>query len=236
LPSTYLRILIGAMHTLAGKHKEGASGRWPDDRLRKLVLMLSSDQPGEVAAAVKAMDRALKLQGRDWKWLAAKLAGNEAPQFRPAPEEPWERREPPPPSEASAHAEPALQAGPWGSPPPQALRSAGLRWFLFQWRLWLSGFYGRGKQMMAGLGALLAFVGLARALGAFGEPGRLVLALIAIGLIFWGGIWLILHTLAFWLRKIRAVVRWFSHSRAYGLGKQRVRAKQKAPPSPAGSS
>ena len=90
--------------------------------------------------------------------------------------------------------------------------------------------------MMAGLGALLAFVGLARALGAFGEPGRLVLALIAIGLIFWGGIWLILHTLAFWLRKIRAVVRWFSHSRAYGLGKQRVRAKQKAPPSPAGSS
>jgi hypothetical protein len=33
----------------------------PDDRLRKLVLMLSSDQPGEVAAAAKAIDRVLKV-------------------------------------------------------------------------------------------------------------------------------------------------------------------------------
>jgi hypothetical protein len=36
-----------------------------DDRLRKLVLMLSSDQPGEVAAAAKAIDRVLKVQGRN---------------------------------------------------------------------------------------------------------------------------------------------------------------------------
>ena len=64
-----------------------------DDRLRKLVLMFSSDQPGEVAAAAKAIDRVLKVDGRDWNWLAAKLADNEAPQVRrDAAAEPRRRR------------------------------------------------------------------------------------------------------------------------------------------------
>jgi hypothetical protein len=62
---------------------ERRSGSVADDRLRKLVLMLSSDQPGEVAAAAKAIDRTLKVQGRDWNWLAAKLADDEAPELRP---------------------------------------------------------------------------------------------------------------------------------------------------------
>jgi hypothetical protein len=189
-----------------------------DDRLRKLVLMLSSDQPGEVAAAAKAIDRVLKVEGRDWNWLAAKLADNEAPEFRPkASEEPWERHEPDPPSEEPRYAEPEPepQAGPWDRPAPPP-RSAGLRWFFFQWRLWLSGFYGRGKQVVAGLGVLLAFVVLAPALGS--EPGGVALALVFIGLILWGCVWLILHAIAFWLREIvtaaGAVIRWFSRSRA----------------------
>src|SRR3982074_3038044 len=99
---------------------ERRSGPVADDRLRKLVLMLSSDQPGEVAAAAKAIDRTLKVQGRDWNWLAAKLADDEAPELRPAAEGSRERREPPPPSKAPRQAEPEPQAGPWGSPPPQA--------------------------------------------------------------------------------------------------------------------
>src|SRR5260370_34439910 len=95
-----------------------------DDRLRKLVLMLSSDQPGEVAAAARAIGKTLKAEGRDWNWLAAKLADDEAPELRPqAAEGPRERRVPPPPSAAPTYAEadPAevtpASHGPFGDPP-----------------------------------------------------------------------------------------------------------------------
>jgi hypothetical protein len=39
-------------------------------RLRQLLLMLSSDQPGEVAAAAAAIGRVLKAAGADWHALA----------------------------------------------------------------------------------------------------------------------------------------------------------------------
>ena len=39
-------------------------------RLRQLLLLLSSDQPGEVAAAAAAIGRALKAAGTDWHALA----------------------------------------------------------------------------------------------------------------------------------------------------------------------
>src|SRR5262245_39778790 len=39
-------------------------------RLRQLLLMLSSDQPGEVAAAAAAIGRVLKAAGTDWHELA----------------------------------------------------------------------------------------------------------------------------------------------------------------------
>lgn len=48
-------------------------------RLRQLLLMLSSDQPGEVAAAAAAIGRALKAAGTDWHGLANGLLA-EAPQ------------------------------------------------------------------------------------------------------------------------------------------------------------
>jgi hypothetical protein len=48
-------------------------------RLRQLLLMLSSDQPGEVAAAAAAIGRALKAAGTDWHGLANGLLV-EAPQ------------------------------------------------------------------------------------------------------------------------------------------------------------
>jgi hypothetical protein len=48
-------------------------------RLRQLLLMLSSDQPGEVAAAAAAIGRALKSAGTDWHALANGLLA-EAPQ------------------------------------------------------------------------------------------------------------------------------------------------------------
>lgn len=38
--------------------------------LRKLILMLSSDNTGEVVAAAHAIDRLLKKHGKDWHWLA----------------------------------------------------------------------------------------------------------------------------------------------------------------------
>jgi hypothetical protein len=47
-------------------------------RLRQLLLMLSSDQPGEVAAAAAAIGRALKAAGTDWHALASGLLA-EAP-------------------------------------------------------------------------------------------------------------------------------------------------------------
>jgi hypothetical protein len=65
--------------------------------------MLSSDQPGEVAAAARAIGKTLKAEGRDWNWLAAKLADSSVHRGHHAfnegdPDdvpEPWERREPP---------------------------------------------------------------------------------------------------------------------------------------------
>jgi hypothetical protein len=42
-------------------------------RLKQLLLMLSSDQPGEVVAAACAIKRALKNEGRDWHDLVAGL-------------------------------------------------------------------------------------------------------------------------------------------------------------------
>jgi hypothetical protein len=50
-------------------------------KLQKLVLLLSSDQPGEVAAAAKAIERALQGIGADWHDLARELA-------KPAPAAP----------------------------------------------------------------------------------------------------------------------------------------------------
>lgn len=44
------------------------------DKLGKLILMLSSDQPGEVAAAASAIGRELSALGRDWHWLAEQVA------------------------------------------------------------------------------------------------------------------------------------------------------------------
>jgi hypothetical protein len=38
-------------------------------RLRQLLLMLSSDRPGEVTAAAAAIGRALKAAGTDWRGL-----------------------------------------------------------------------------------------------------------------------------------------------------------------------
>jgi hypothetical protein len=42
-------------------------------KLRKLLLMLSSDQPGEVVAAVSAIERTLQAAGTDWHDLASEL-------------------------------------------------------------------------------------------------------------------------------------------------------------------
>jgi hypothetical protein len=44
------------------------------ERLKKLLLMLSSDQPGEVVAAAQAIGRTLKTDGSDWHALARRLS------------------------------------------------------------------------------------------------------------------------------------------------------------------
>lgn len=44
------------------------------DRLAKVVLLLSSDQPGEVVAARDAIARLLAAYGSDWHGLAALIA------------------------------------------------------------------------------------------------------------------------------------------------------------------
>jgi len=48
-------------------------------KLEKLVLMLSSDQPGEVVAAANAIERALRTAGADWHDLAHELTRPAAP-------------------------------------------------------------------------------------------------------------------------------------------------------------
>jgi hypothetical protein len=65
-------------------------------RLRQLLLLLSSDQPGEVAAAAAAIGRALKAAGGDWHDLANGLLAEPPDQrgrgfddVRDEPEENW---------------------------------------------------------------------------------------------------------------------------------------------------
>ncbi len=55
------------------------------DRLHKLVLLLSSDQPGEVAAAAAAVTRLLAAQGCTWHDLAARLTAPPRPAPPPPP-------------------------------------------------------------------------------------------------------------------------------------------------------
>jgi hypothetical protein len=47
--------------------------QFDNPRLRQLLLMLSSDQAGEVSAAAKAIGRLLAANGADWHELAARL-------------------------------------------------------------------------------------------------------------------------------------------------------------------
>jgi hypothetical protein len=63
------------------------ASRGDADRLHKLVLLLSSNQPGEVAAAAAAIGRLLTSRGRSWHDLAQQLC---EPSLSPPP--------PPPPS------------------------------------------------------------------------------------------------------------------------------------------
>ena len=58
-----------------------------DERLEKLLLMLSSDQPGEVVNAARAIGRALRDNGRDWHDLASRLK-NSNPNPKPRDEHP----------------------------------------------------------------------------------------------------------------------------------------------------
>lgn len=56
-----------------------------NDRLSKLVLLLSSDQPGEVAAAAAAIGRLLAARGENWHDLAGQLSHQgPAPSSSPA--------------------------------------------------------------------------------------------------------------------------------------------------------
>lgn len=49
------------------------------DRLKKFVALLSSDQPGEVAAAAAAISRALQGAGKNWHDLAESIGGPSNP-------------------------------------------------------------------------------------------------------------------------------------------------------------
>lgn len=69
-------------------------------RLHKLVLLLSSDQPGEVAAARGAIDRLLKAHGATWHDLAGAMS---APPPSPPPPPPPPRQPPPPPPADPLH-------------------------------------------------------------------------------------------------------------------------------------
>ena len=66
-------------------------------KLKKLILvMLSADQAGEIAAASHAITKALKADGKDIHWLADKLAfGSSTP-----PPPPFYSPPPPPPQPA----------------------------------------------------------------------------------------------------------------------------------------
>jgi hypothetical protein len=65
-------------------------------KLRKLLLvMLSADQAGEIAAASAAITKALKADGKDIHWLADKLVSG-APMPSPNMPPPWWQGYPPP--------------------------------------------------------------------------------------------------------------------------------------------
>jgi hypothetical protein len=56
-----------------------------DERLPKLLLMLSSNHDGEVVAAARAIGRRLRESGHDWHWLAGRVQESEHEHERPAP-------------------------------------------------------------------------------------------------------------------------------------------------------
>lgn len=41
--------------------------------LSQLILLLSSDQPGEIAAAARAIGKRLAREGHDWHWFAEQV-------------------------------------------------------------------------------------------------------------------------------------------------------------------
>lgn len=55
------------------------------ERLPKLLLMLSSDQDGEVVAAARAVGRCLREAGHDWHWFASRFETS-TPEPEPEPE------------------------------------------------------------------------------------------------------------------------------------------------------
>lgn len=62
------------------------------ERLAKLIPLLSSDQPGEVAAAAQAIARTLRRSGADWHDLTAALTATAKPRSRREVVPPDERR------------------------------------------------------------------------------------------------------------------------------------------------
>jgi hypothetical protein len=71
-------------------------------RLKKLTLMLSSAQPGEVVNAASAIERMLREDGKDWHWLAGQFSKDASPPttptYRPQPYRGgFQQPSPPPP-------------------------------------------------------------------------------------------------------------------------------------------
>jgi hypothetical protein len=58
-------------------------------RLRQLILLLSSNQPGEVVAAAGAITRTLRSVGADWHTLADGLLADEQLRHPRADDEDW---------------------------------------------------------------------------------------------------------------------------------------------------
>jgi hypothetical protein len=67
-------------------------------KLQKLMLMLSSDQPGEVKAAANAIERTLKAVGADWHDLAGAIAQPPAAQPAAQPKQQQQRYQQPQPN------------------------------------------------------------------------------------------------------------------------------------------
>ncbi len=65
-------------------------------RLEKLILLLSSDKPGEVAAAAAAIERTLATVGCDWHDLAAWIGAKQQASYteeHPSGDDWWQMRE-----------------------------------------------------------------------------------------------------------------------------------------------